>query len=604
MSFRTASLVPFVLTLFLQCTDRDTQHIMVNFRGETLTEEQVETMKKEIPGKRSADQANIYKPVELTRYDDVNKSLPDWIPKRDTQISGGPKLEAELIIPYCDGRLPWQQLAKKIDKLDDDTKQLIPFYFSKIHCPRLKRDKTFLQRILALDQRVNHGEYEFLIGCTQQLDGFQKITEDYLADDQTYLDKFRQPIGLLLSRHAAAGDHSRTLALLDVVVRKLPAGQVIDLPGENYLDAFEYLILNGDEKIRTQTKKLLFQYLGKADFQAAKNEHALIAREISDDFKKVIGANLNSVNAITDPEYRKPGILSFENFYLLHYARNYGMASISFITNMVNEKIPNTSWRYQALLAIKELITYNKLSEQDKLVIQTLLRNPDILGTGHNAWALHVEIFKLLYPDKPFSEASKLLPGDAQLLEAQWNKRKYSVYDLDTYLGYLHAAGFDTQKITALDRFLFVKEYEYLDTDALLWAVLDMTTPVVQYDGRGTQWPNPYDELTEKYLSACRNDLKNYYALYRPGESVKGKATKYTAMITNGTKAYLVEPEHPRDCYDPITIEAMLNTALREHGQPKRFVKVNTPDHTVVSVYCKPDQLKLFADQSGLSLVD
>lgn len=47
----------------------------------------------------------------------------------------------------------------------------------------------------------------------------------------------------------------------------------------------------------------------------------------------------------------------------------------------------------------------------------------------------------------------------------------------------------------------------------------------------------------------------------------------------------------------------MLNQALKDLGLKKRFVQIATGDQTVLSIYCEPGQLKLFADKFGLEIL-
>ncbi len=116
-------------------------------------------------------------------------------------------------------------------------------------------------------------------------------------------------------------------------------------------------------------------------------------------------------------------------------------------------------------------------------------------------------------------------------------------------------------------------------------------------------WPNPYDELLEDYLKICSADLKNYYGLYQYKKLNENYETKYTAMVTDGTTGFVADPEDAGDWYDPVTVEALLNRALKDNGVDKRFFQLDTGDQTVFVLYCSPGQYKLLVTKFGLPLV-
>ena len=389
---------------------------------------------------------------------------------------------------------------------------------------------------------------------------------------------------------------------------------------------FEYLYAYGDEETKRQTKLLAYKYLKKARMFARPSLEPLLSNEISSELKEVIQTKMNFLDTIVDVEKKKDEERSFQENYLNDYARNFGMASLAYIKPLLivpKEFIKykeNSETQYRitdyptilladrALHAIKELSINVKLSAKDKQSILDLLIAANLQNSDTYHWRYYADILKNLYPEKKFSDFKYLFPDEDKYygytkFEEYWNRQRQTSSDLDQYLDYLKQIGFETDNISLYDRFNF-SAFEDASKQTALVYVLSLLNVSVFYDCETGVWPNPYDELILQYLRACRNDLPEFFPIYEYEKSNDDYKTKYAAVLTNGKTGYKVNPKDYGDWYDPSAIEALLNQALRDSGIQKRFIQIPTGDQSVLSIYCEPGQLKLFADKFGLKISD
>jgi hypothetical protein len=598
---RSTLLTIIILLPLLSCSQHSEKKFVIDYQGREMSEDEIQHfMKVEMEHFESLNTATD---VTVLKYDDVKKALPEWFPNN----AGDPRFrnmdtynfEKKIIQPYFTGKISSEQFLAILDTLNDELKRLIPYSFIKQHIQHLKQQPSILDKVLAIDRAQLKGENSFLIQCTQQQLGFQKALEDSIASDTFSSGKWYSNRSPYLSRYAAIGNNNATLALLIIAIDKMPAGEQLDSHEENYLNAFEYLMLNGGESIKKETRKLLFQYLTKGSMVAMGSVRGLLTGEISDELKTLSQLKRAGVDALTDVDLKKNQESSFKEYYLKHYVRNLGTAALPYLEGLLTGK--EDVDRYYAFPALREVAQYCKLTDSDKKTIVDLMENVNQLKPGRYLNQC-VDIVKILYPEKTLTDVTPLFSDPNGELEQYWNQPTYDVKNLDQYYGFLKAIGLDVKDLSGKDRYLFLKEYQGYNSEWLVFGLLNHVGKTLSYDCETGMWPNPYDELLQDYLDACSADLKNYYALYQYQKLNEDLDTKYTTLITDGSTGYLTNPRDAGDWYDPISVEALVNRALKDKGIDKRFMQLNTGDQTVFSVYCTPGQLKLLADKFGLGV--
>jgi hypothetical protein len=222
-------------------------------------------------------------------------------------------------------------------------------------------------------------------------------------------------------------------------------------------------------------------------------------------------------------------------------------------------------------------------------------------------WRQYIDILKAMYPERPYDDFASLFANIASGYRyidpnEYWNRKSYSVDNLDTYLNYLAQLGFDTTKVTKTSRFLYLKKYRGYNNEVIFWGLFEMLGNSVHYDCETGMWPNAYDELVTQYMNVAP-ELNDYAVHFSYKKLSEDYDTEYTVAIFNEENGFITHRNDDSDWYHPNTVEKLLNTALKEKGVSKRFLQIATGDQTVLSVYCNPGQLKLFADKFGLPLL-
>jgi hypothetical protein len=599
---RSTFLMIIILLPLLSCSQHsEKKKFVIDYQGKEMSEDEIQDfMKAEMERFESLNTATD---VTVSKYDDVKKALPEWF----TNNASDPRFqnidtynfEEKIIQPYFTGKISPEQFLSIIDTLNDELRRSIPYSFTKQYIPHLKQQPSILDKVLAIDRAQLKGENSFLIQCTQQQPGFQKALEDSIASDTFSSGKRYSNRGPYLSRYAAIGNNKATLALLTIAIDKMPAEGRLDSYKGNYLNAFEYLMLNGDDSIKKETRKLLFQYLTKGSMEAMGPVRGLLTGEISDELKTLSQLKRAGIDALTDADLKKNQESPFKEYYLKHYVRNLGAAALPYLEGLLTGKEDGD--RYYAFPALREVAQYCKLTDSDKKSIVALMENVNQLKPGRYLNQC-VDIVKILYPEKKLTDVTPLFSDPNGELEQYWNRPTFDVKNLDQYHDFLKAIGLDVKDLSGKDRYLFLKEHQGYNSEWLIFGLLNQVGKTLSYDCETGMWPNPYDELLQDYLDACSADLKNYYALYHYEKLNEDLDTKYTTLITDGSTGYLTNPRDAGDWYDPISVEALVNRALKDKGIDKRFMQLNTGDQTVFSVYCTPGQLKLLADKFGLGV--
>lgn len=604
----------------------NSKKIVIDYQGKELSDDEIKGMfEKEMLHFETIQNKTE---VEVIRLDDVSEYISGNSDVSNFRLNLNNldhyNIDDKLFFPFKEGKLTTKEFLSVMDTINSELKRSLLFYLYRDFVPQLAGDDYSIDRILKIDKNENKSEYSFFIKSTQQYSGFAKAIEDSLSHAEFY-NKRHPKSGLLLSRYAVTGNNEVTLQLLDSAIKYMPFNDKIDNPIGDFPSAFDYLYIYGDENIKKQTKILVYKYLKKARPFARAYLNPLLSSEVSSEFKEVVQAKLNYLDTIIDVKKKKKEEKNFQENYLKDYARNFGMESVPYIKQLL--VVPNEFFKYKedseinyritdyptslvigyALSAIVELSTIEKLSTKDKQFIVDLLKDAKLQNSDSYNWRYYVDILKNLYPKKEYSDFEHVFLTVDQSsrymgIDEYWNRRMYSSTELDYYLNFLKQVGFEIDSISEYDKFEF-SNFGNTSSQVILWRVLDLIDVSVHYDCETGVWPNPYDELILQYLKVCNDDLPDFFPIYKYEKLNDNYDTKYTAILTNGKKGYKVNPKDHGDWYDPSSIEAMLNQAFKDLGIKKRFVQIATGDQTVLSIYCEPGQLKLFADKFGLDIL-
>ncbi|MEO1053990.1 MAG: hypothetical protein AAFX87_25355 [Bacteroidota bacterium] len=618
-----------VLPLCYACSQEkpvENTRYIVDYQGKELTEQEIDSFfQKELAHFEAIKQDTS---VKVEKINDVKGYLQTHFKKSPSGLNienlDSYNMDLKLFTPFREGDISLSEFLGIIDTLKDGVKQSVSYHFAHHHFPQIKEHPELLEKVLAIDEELRKGRDGFRIRLMQDVEKYKDAIEDSINNDAFYQKRYPQA-GMLLSRIASLNDHKKTLTLLNTAIDKLPLG--VPIRGGDELNVFEYLTIYGNDSIKQVTKDLLFKYLEKVRFSSVSDYRALIRNEASEDFKAMVAVKKNSLDTIKDPETRLKQEERFQQYYLSHYTRTHGMAALAYVKPLL--KIDEQYIRYneddsihyrvtkysvsadveRALEALKTLAQYTSLDPSKKQEVMDVVKEADLLRAESYFWIGYMDIIKALYPDKSYNDFAALfeiVPDRARRYstpEAYWHKKIYDPNDLDVYLDYLNGLGIDTDHITAKDRFVFHKMYGTYDGEVMLWGVLGLAKISLNYDCETGQWPNPYDELMLQYLSLCKADLPDYAVKYKYEKLNDDYDTKYTAVLHNEKQGYVIHPGDFGDWYDPISVEAAFNQALRDQGTDKRFVQIDTGDQTVLTVYCNPGQLKLFANKFGLPIL-
>lgn len=622
MKYSTLLLV--IVILFTGCSQKEMKSPpVIDYQGKELSEDEIDDFfEKELAHFESLQEDTsvvIGEIDDVSRFQTPGKKSPLVLQNLDLY-----NISDKLLAPFKVGRISVADFSQILDTLSDNVKKYIPYHFQTDYYPQLKGNENLLNKIVAIDARLDNGQYGFFIKATQQAPGFAKMIEDSLRSEALYRKKHPHS-GFLLSRYAVTGNNKITLELLKIAIDRMEPNRSIDSPLGDNLNVFEYLMLNGDDATKTKTKELLFEYLGKARMGAIDNAEVLLSTEVSPELRKLVEDKFKSLDTISDSQLRKEAEENFQGTYLKHYARNLGMSSLKYIQSLLilspqqisygeddptHFKISDSKADYTteyALSALEQMVKYNELSDSEKKTVLAVLTMANLQNSKSYKWRQYISILKAMYPERPYEDFASLFSNIASGYRYQepgeyWNRKLYSADNLGTYLNYMAQLGFDTTRVTKNSRFLFLKEYKGYDNEVIFWGLFEMLGNSVHYDCETGVWPNPYDELMAQYLNVAP-ELSDYAVHFSYKKLDEDYNTEYTVAIFNDKNGFITHRNDDSDWYHPNTVEKLLNTALKEKGVSKRFIQIATGDQTVLSVYCNPGQLKLFADKFGVPLM-
>jgi|GEM_PF-3639841 len=565
----------------------------------------------------------VKKIYDITNYVRANTSKIDLSSSNIKNLDWY-NIEKRLLLPFKQEKISTDLFLNVLDTLNDKLAEFVPLYFQKYKFNQFNSDDELLNKVIQLSQNYSQTK-DYLVRATQRPEESKQEIVDSLQSKSFY--KLSHPeVDILLARFASLGDNDETIKILENVILQLPKNTRLrwNVPGEQ-VNVFEKLLNSGNNEIKTTALKLLYRFLDKAAISAALQFEYILSQQISEEIKYLSESKYRNLQEMNDSEeFLKEKNLFFKN-YLSHYARNHRTSSIPLIEkalipdsskieleeNQVNFRIKDYKDEVvirNGMAALINLSELKDLTEPEKNEILASLRKSNLVNAVGYYWRNAIKIIQNLHPQSTFDDYSNLFSNVSESSEYTsikdyWNRKTYSVSELDNYLEFFNSIGFDTTQIDNSKRNAFQKKYRNDDRITVIWGVLDLLEISVNYDCETGVWPNPYDDLINLYLMKS-NELEDFYPIFEYKETGEEYRTTYTTILTNGKYGYLTKPKDFGDWYDPNTIEAMLNTCLKELGDYKRFVQLETGDQTVLSVYAEPGQIKKIVERFDMELVN
>lgn len=533
-------------------------------------------------------------------------------------------IERKLLLPFKKGIISEDQFIHVIDTLNINLAEYIPLYFQKYRFKQLETNDKLLNRVLLLSKNYNQTK-GYLIRATQRPNKSKHEIIDSLKSDYFY--KSRHPeIDVLISRYAELGNDKETLDLLEYAIGKLEKGTRLNWnPAGDAINVFEQLLKSDNSETKSAALLLIYRFLDKSETSEAYQFHYLLSQEISDDIKKLMNSKLEMQNTLSTPEELRKEEKSFFGNYLSSYAINYRLDAIPLIKkaisldssklrfdeNGINYKIIDyqdeviVRYGVQALLSMSKLYDLNEIEKNE--IFDTFIQSNLLKAKGY-FWRDAVGLIENLYPYSKYEDYKEIflnVPESSRYtsIEDYWNRNKFSTSELKNYLDFFGSINIDTSQITEDGYYNFEKKYRNNDRETVIWGVFELLGISFNYDRETGVWPNPYDDLINKYLELTK-DLNKFYPVIGYEKIGANFKTFYKTAIFNGKYGYLTYPKDYGDWYDPITIETMLNIALEGEGSKKRFIQIESGDQTILTLLAEPGQVKKIIEKFKLKLVN
>ena len=566
--------------------------------------------------------------IQVARIKDINNYLSKSTKPNSAQINlqnlNWYNIEQKLLLPFKQGKISTDQFLIVIDTLNRKLAEYIPLYFQKYRYDQFKSNDTLLNKVIDLSKNYNQTK-DFLIRATQRPIIFKQEIIDSIRSREFYNSRHPE-VDILLSRFTEVGEDNEILALLEHSINNLPEETRLRWnPAGDGTNVFDHLLNNGNNETRSATLLLLYSFLDKAATSAALQFHHTLSQEFSEEIKNLMETKLDKQKNISSPEeLRKEENQFFQN-YLSPYAKNHRTSSLplieaamildasklSFEENGTNFKISDYQDEVIVRNGISALISLSQLqdlTQTEKEKIYNSFLKSNLLKAKGYYWRDAIKLIQNLYPNSKYEDYQNIfseVPESSKYtsIEGYWNRNKYSVSELHSYLSFFDSINIDTSQIEKKKYHEFDRRYRNDDRETVIWGVMDLLGISINYDCETGVWPNPYDELINQYLNVS-NELEGFYPVNEYEKINDTFETRYTTIVYNGSYGYLSNPKDNGDWYDPNTVEKMLNLTLEEVGSNKRFIQLNSGDQTVLSIYAEPGQVKKIVERFDMKLVN
>ncbi len=280
--------------------------------------------------------------------------------------------------------------------------------------------------------------------------------------------------------------------------------------------------------------------------------------------------------------------------------------------NMINFKIEDYKLRNNtryALNALKELVKTPNLKKDQKSIIYERLKKHKLQNAIENSYSykyymLYLDILSYLYPEKTLADLSLITNSiwEKYNYVEYWNRPKYNVDEFNEYLIDFKKLNFDTNKISELAKLNYKKEYRERNDFLVIVGLFNLFDNSLWYDCETGIIPNDYSSLISEYLVLAKTKLHDFHPICSVSKS--DNKLIYNSSISNHLIGYKVSPRDFGDWYDPITIEAMLNQALKDQETDKRFIQVSTGGQAILSIYIEPYKLTYLSSKYNFTVLN
>ena len=520
-------------------------------------------------------------------------------------------IENKIFKPFSQEIISKTEILNILENLDENLIASFAHYAKISPLKSIKGDTLTIKSISDILKRKNQSNLNILYfkATNNYENAFPEIEK--IIYDHEFLNNSEINIGYLLSRYAYYKEESKSLKLLEIVVKNINHNTEIGTSYSEIPSVFEQLIFSENSRIRIETEKLLIDYFYKNPFCDTYYFHNSLKRISSDHSKIYLKSRIE--NIFTDKEKKY-----FNSNLLRHYTKLFGYTSFPYLKEnlaLIQEQIKfDTSYNEfrfleysnevvfrEHLEALVILAQNNKLTESQEQTIISFLDEIQLTKIGSYYWREYVEIIKAFYPTVTISSIKdKFRSTDFEKVQNYWNQRIYNVNDIDDYLTVLNSFGF-SKHLNSKEKQKYILSNLEDKREVIIWDLLKKTKIAYSYDSESGFYPPNYNSILTEYLNFCKSDINKlkYEISY---EKLNSDKTKSKLFLSDNSKKLEIETNDNGDWYDYVAIDAIYNKFLMTKKIKKRFISVITGDQSRLLLYCTTEQSLNIQNKFGLQI--
>jgi len=520
-------------------------------------------------------------------------------------------LEKKIFKPFSRGHISKTEILQLLENLDES---LIASFVhnAKIHpIKSIEGDNTTIKAISDVFKRKNQSDLNILFfqASNNYETAFHEI-ERIIHDNESYKTK-KINFGYLLSRYAYYKEESKSLKLLETVIKNLNPNTEIGTSYTEIPSIFEQLIYSENAQVSLETEKLLIDYLDKNPFSDTYYFNHSFKKISSDYSKNYLKSRIEKLQTDKEKQYFNANLLS-------HYTRLFGYRVFPYLkdnlTLQPDQIEVDTSYNAIKILdnsnevvfhknveALVILVQGNKLTESEKQSVISFLNEIQLPKIGWYYWREYIEVIKAMYPTATLATyTANFRSSDLDKVQDHWDQRIYDVHEVDNYLLTLHSFGF-SKHLHPKEKLSYILSNMGDNREVIIWKLLEKTGIALSYDSESGFYPPNYNSILSEYFNFCRNDIQDlkYEIAY---EKVGSDKILVKLFLSDNSNTLEIEARDQGDWYDCNSIDAIFNLLLVNNKIQKRFINVRTGDQSRLLLYCEPEQAARIQHEFGLQL--
>lgn len=520
-------------------------------------------------------------------------------------------IENKIFKPFSQGIISKTEILNILENLDENLIASFIRYAKISPLKSIKGDSLTIKSISDILKRKNQSNLDILYfkATNNYENAFPEIEK--IIHENEFLKSSEINIGYLLSRYAYYKEESKSLKLLEIVVKNIEPNTEIGTSYSEIPSVFEQLIFSENSRIRIETEKLLIDYFYKNPFCDTYYFHNSLKRISTDHSKIYLKSRIE--NLLTDKEKKY-----FNSNLLIHYTRLFGYTSFPYLKEnltLKQEQIKfDTSYNEfrfieysnevvfrEHLEALVVLTQNNKLTESQEQTLISFLDEIQLTKIGSYYWREYFEIIKTFSPTVTLASIKdKFRSTDFEKVQDYWNKRIYNVNDIDDYLTALNSFGF-SKHLNSKEKQEYILSNLGDKREVVIWDLLEKTGIAYSYDAESGFYPPNYNSILTDYLNFCKTDINElkYEISY---EKLNSDKIKSKLFLSDNSKTLEIETNDNGDWYDYVAIDAIFNKFLMTKKINKRFINIITGDQSRLLLYCTTEQAVNIQNKFGLRI--